>query len=246
MPERELFPGVMPLVLGAIGAAPPMSLATMALVAGTAVAFDGSLGTNGLIYGPLYRYALPFRGMRVPARFGALVGTGLVLLAGYGATRLLRLGRHGSSRAAIFAILAAASLWDVRIWLPIQPYPLTIPPIYSAVTSDMVLAEVPIRNANIAYMYFSTFHWARLINGYSGYVPESFQGLESAMDDFPTPDLVHRLRAMGATHITVNCRFMHPDRCAATLEGLDNMDDLKVIAKGRWQGAEVRLYRFTQ
>ena len=34
LPERELFPGVMPLTLGAIGLAPPVSLGTLALTGG--------------------------------------------------------------------------------------------------------------------------------------------------------------------------------------------------------------------
>ena len=52
--ERELFPGTATLALGLVGAMPPMSLGTIVLVAGTAVAFDGSLGFNGLIYDDLY------------------------------------------------------------------------------------------------------------------------------------------------------------------------------------------------
>ena len=91
--ERELFPGAVTLALGIAGALPPMSLGTMVLVAGSVVAFDGSLGSNGLIYDDLYTYTLPFRGMRVPARFAALVGSALILLSAYGARRVIGLGR---------------------------------------------------------------------------------------------------------------------------------------------------------
>ena len=84
-----------------------MSLGTMALVTGTAVAFDGSLGTNGLVYANLYRYLLPFRGMRVPARFAALVGTGLILLSACGVRRLRRPGRTSAQKATLLAIFAA-------------------------------------------------------------------------------------------------------------------------------------------
>ena len=123
LPERELFPGVVPLTLAAIGLAPPVSLVTLALAAATALTFDGSLGTNGLIYDELYKYVLPFRGMRVPSRFAAFVGTGLILLSAYGARRLLRLGRTRVSRGVIFAVLVACPMIELRPVVHIEPYP---------------------------------------------------------------------------------------------------------------------------
>src|SRR5687768_13047100 len=181
--ERELFPGRATLALGLVGAMPPMSLGTIVLVAGTAVAFDGSLGLNGLIYDDLYAYALPFRGMRVPARFAALVGSGLILLSAYGARRVFQLGRTPRRQAALFVLLSAGALVDLRSSVGLTPYFATIPPIYANVTSDMVLAELPMPVAStVAYMYFSTFHRARLINGYSGYFPAGYGELRGEMD----------------------------------------------------------------
>jgi hypothetical protein len=243
-PERELFPGVTPLVLATVGIVPPMSVAALALVSGTAVSFDGSLGLNGLIYDELYAYVLPFRGMRVPARFAALAGTGLVLLSAFGAKRVLRLGRTPRRRAAIFAVLAAGALIDLRSRVELEPYFDTIPPIYAAVTPEMVLAELPMEvGPNFTYMYFSTFHWARLINGQSGYAPASYAELERDMEAFPEGDLLDRLRRQGATHVTVNCRlFSKPWRCPPLLETLDGVPELQLISAGQWEGADVRLY----
>lgn len=243
-PERQLFPGVLPIALGAIGAVPPLSLGTMALLTGTAVAFDGSLGTNGLIYDELYKYVLPFRGMRVPARFAALVGTGLILLGAYGARRAIGLGRTPAMRSGIFILLAAGALIDVRPSVKLEPYFRTPPPIYSRVTPDMVLAELPMEAVpNFAYMYFSTFHWARLINGQSGYMPASYTDLERDMEYFPGRNGLARLRERGATHITVNCKlFAKPLRCAPLLGVMDAMPELQLISTGRWEGRDVRLY----
>lgn len=246
--ERELFPGTATLALGLAGAMPPMSLGTIILVAGTAVAFDGSLGLNGLIYDDLYAYALPFRSMRVPARFAALVGSGLILLSAYGARRVFLLGRTARRQAALFALLSAGALIDLRSGVGLMPYFATVPPIYSNVTSEMVLAELPTPVAStVACMYFSTFHWARLINGYSGYFPEGYGELKSAMDHFPTKALLAELRQRGATHITVNCRlFSDRTKCAAVLAALDEMPELVRISDAQWEGADVRLYKLRE
>src|SRR5262249_21257891 len=57
----------------------------VAYAIGLLVAFDMSLGFNGITYGLLYEYVLPFRGLRIPARMGVMVGFSLAVLAGYGA-----------------------------------------------------------------------------------------------------------------------------------------------------------------
>ena len=247
--ERQLFPGTATLALGLVGAMPPMSLGTIVLIAGTAVAFDGSLGVNGLIYDNLYTYALPFRGMRAPARFAALVGSGLILLSAYGARRVFQLGRTPRQQAALFALLSAGALVDLRSSVGLMPYFATVPPIYSSVTSDMVLAELPMPEAStVAFMYFSTFHGARLINGYSGYFPAGYLKLKGEMiGHFPTRALLLELRQRGATHITVNCRlFSDRTHCAAVLAAMDEMPELVRISAAQWEGAEVRLYQLRQ
>jgi hypothetical protein len=246
--ERELFPGIATLALGLVGAMPPMSLGTIVLVAGAAVAFDGSLGLNGLIYDDLYASVLPFRGMRVPARFAALVGSGLILLSAYGARRVLLLGRTPRRQAALFAVLSAGALLDLRSDVGLMPYFATVPPIYSNVTSEMVLAELPTPvAATVAGMYFSTFHWARLINGYSGYFPAGYGDLKGEMEHFPTTPALAELRQRGATHITVNCRlFSDRAKCAAVLAAMEEMPELVRISEARWEGADVRLYQLRQ
>lgn len=242
-PERELFPGTTTVVLAAAGSVPPLTGAAIATLVSGAVAFDWSLGLRGLTYRALYERSVVHRGMRVPARFSVVVGAALALLGAFGARRLLRLGRSPGAQSAIGAALALLVLFDLRMNPRVQPYYATVPSIYGRVTSDMVLAELP-RLHDVDYMYFSTRHWARLLGGYSGFMPGNPE-LEAARRAFPSPDSIEALRRLGATHVTYNCRFEAPNRsCAAVLEQLDTNPTLELVAGGRWETGPVRLYRF--
>ena len=157
-----------------------MPLAVIATIGGTALAFDGSLGNGGLVYDDLYRYLVPFRGMRVPARFSALVGCGLMLLSAFGARRLIGLSTHPRSPELVFAALVLAVLVDLRPGSTCRTILRAFRRSTASVSSDMVLAEFPFEDA-FDYIYFSTFHWARLVNGYSGYTPDSYLKLRDSL-----------------------------------------------------------------
>jgi hypothetical protein len=82
LPERALFPGFLIVMLALAAAWPRWSVVRLAWVAGLALAFDVSLGSHGVLYGVLYKWVLPFRGLRVPSRASMLVGLMLAGLAG--------------------------------------------------------------------------------------------------------------------------------------------------------------------
>ena len=67
---------------------PATRTSPLAYALGLLLAFDVSLGFNGVIYRALYDYFLPFKALRIPARMGLMVGFSLAVLAGYGAARL--------------------------------------------------------------------------------------------------------------------------------------------------------------
>ena len=247
-PERQLFPGATSLMFAAAALSPHMPVPAIAALVAGVFAFDWSLGTNGLTYEALYRWVGPYRSMRVPARFAVFVATSLILLAAYGVRRLLGTRRSRRARSLLFAALVLGVLVDLWPSVPLREYLSPMPPVYRAGSSDMVLAEFPMRDeANIAYMYFSTTHWAKLLNGYSGYLPEHYVWLESQMGTFPSASALNILQQEGATHITVNCAFyQRPSECLAVLQALDHDDHLQLVTAGKWQGVEVRLYRITR
>lgn len=242
--ERALFPGFTAVGFATIGTLPPLNISAVALIVSGALAFDWSLGVNGLTYDELRALLLPFRGLRAPARFVVLVATSLILLAAFGVRRLMARLRSPLGRNLTLAAIVALAWIDLRPTFGLVETWRQPPPIYAAVNPSMVLAEFPMRYGwNIAYMYFSTKHWAKLVNGYSGFLPDSFADLQNALAAFPRPETLTRLRQHGATHVTVNCSFWGSDEvCAPVLAALDANRDVRLVTRARWQGSEVRLY----
>jgi hypothetical protein len=248
-PERQLFPRIAPVALALAGAWPPLTVARIGYAAALAVAFDGSLGMNGTIFPWLREYVPGYAGLRVPARFSILVGLSLAILAGYGAARLAGTGtRARVVTAVVMAVVLAEALPNItleRVW----PAP---PGIYAAIGDDpdAVLAEFPMPpNQDVTwtdtrYMYFSTFHWHKMVNGNSGFSPPSYLEMLKRERDFPSPEAVDYLRERGVDYVALHGAFTNPTRYRHTAELLEARGDLELVAVSPWEGSESRLYRF--
>jgi hypothetical protein len=244
-PERALFPGVVPIALAAAGLVPPIGAVRLAYTLGLLVAFEGSLGFNGAMYPWLYDWLSPVRGLRVPARFSVLVALSLAVLAGFGARRLLAAAK-GRVTGVVFAAIVAAAVVNVWPVLRLQPVWETAPPVYGALAGnrDAVLAEFPFPQDyvfNTPYMYFSLWHWASMVNGYSGFMPRSYETFEEGVRDFPGPKSIETMKARGVTHVTVNCG-LYRGGCDELLATIDGIPDFRRVADGLWEGKRVRLY----
>ena len=65
-----------------------------------------------------------------------------------------------------------------------------------------MIAEVPLmpdETRNIPFMYFSVWHWARMVNGYSGFIPKSCADFHAEMAHFPDDAGIDALRRRGVT-----------------------------------------------
>ncbi|HET7219847.1 MAG TPA: hypothetical protein VFJ02_17440 [Vicinamibacterales bacterium] len=184
------------------------------LVAIAATGLILSLGTRTPVYGWVYHAFPPMQGLRAAARFGNLFLLGMAALAGIGlALARRRLPPRYAGLAAV-ALVAAANIESAR-----APFLYTkfegIPPIYSLLRDDpsrVVLAEVPFYPAqaffeNAPYVLYSTAHWRKLMNGYSGYVPGSYRQNANVFWYFPEPHAVEAMRRAGVTHVMI-----HPEK----------------------------------
>jgi hypothetical protein len=245
-PERTLFPGAAPLALAALSLVPPLGTTRLIYAAGLLVAVDGSLGVHGALY-PLYHALIgPVRGLRSPARFAALVGLTLVILGGFGARRLLQWRPDRAYQHAMFALLVAAIMLDAWPSLTLVPVWDQPPPIYDAVkfTPNPVLVEMPLpenETDNIPFMYFSTWHWAPLVNGYSGFIPNSYAEFHKAMLLFPDDDSINALRRRGVTWVTVNCALRQPN-CEDLAAAMRRNTAFRLTTETKWMDGMVQLY----
>lgn len=111
-----------------------------------------------------------------------------------------------------------------------------------------VLAEFPIPNDpfmfafNTSYMYFSIWHGASMVNGYSGFLPPSYEELAKGLSSFPSAASIALLRERGVTHVTLNCA-LYRDDCSPMLRAFDSQPALRRVTEGRWQGAPSVMYQ---
>ncbi len=150
---------------------------------------------GGSVYGVFYDWMPGFNGLRVPARYGMIVGLFLAVVAGYGALAVERRRRIGVPLLVAACLLILMDAWVAPIglseqWpdvnhqeveLPRGPIPARadFPPVYAFVRTlpaGAPIAEFPFGEYPITlrYMYFSTAHWHPLLDGYSGGFPKAY------------------------------------------------------------------------
>ena len=171
----------------------------------------------------LFEYVPGFEGLRTPARFGMIVTLMLAVLGGYGAAVLSRRS-WGPVMVSVVAVpflfegtavpflvngttaLAGYHSPEARVYPPDQA-----PPIYRDGVRRLgpaVLAELPLGEPefDLRATYYTTAHWSKLINGYSGFYPPQYGSLVFALRELPLhPALsMDALRVAGATHVIVH------------------------------------------
>lgn len=247
--ERTLFTGIVVPLLALAALWPPLSAARVGYCVALALAFELSLGMNGMVYPWLREYVLPLRGLRVPARMAILVGLSLAVLVGYAVARISRARRARAARVAVVVAIALAIAAEYHSTLVLDEVWRAPPPVYATLAGqpEAVLLELPLTSAVPArepvYMYFSTFHWHRLVNGYSGFSPRWYPELLTRMARFPEGDTMEDLRRRGVDYVIVHGAFYAPEDYRRLVTRLEARHDLRLEGVTRWESAETRLYR---
>jgi hypothetical protein len=179
-----------------------------------------------------------------------VVGLALAVLAGYGMARLLSLVRDRKARAALFAALAFGTVleyWSVPELKRIDTQP---PPIYDALpakVSEVVLLELPLLTIDIAieplYMYYSTFRWYNMVNGYSGFSPPTHHYLRTSIEHFPDDVSLAELRRRKVTHVVVHGEIYREGEYQALIAKIDASPDLERVMELEWRDRPMRMYR---
>ena len=275
-PERRLFPGFVAVALAIVGMLPrkrgglehsenlehPENSANpsarFAYILGLILAFDVSLGFNGVIYRALYDYFLPFKALRIPARMGLMVGFSLAVLAGYGAARIAARLRSANARRTVLMVIGVLMLVEYASRpLPLWAAPARPPESYADLVRDAgdgptsVIFEFPTGGMQDPfYLYYSTFHWQYLINGYSGFFPPSYQKVVYAMRGFPDETALTVIGSHGVRYLVIHGEFLPRERYEQVIATIERRPDLKLVSRRPWRdidgaAAEISVYRVT-
>jgi hypothetical protein len=260
--ERRLFPGLLVLALAALALWPPWSVPRLAYAAALIVMVDVARGFNGWIYPVLYDHVFVFRSLRVPARMAMTAGLPLAVLAGFGLTRLL--SYVPSRRHALVAGLLIGVVM-VESWtgpLALASVPRVPPEIYADLMADkgepprttiirrhsdrapVVILELPINQDDPTFMYYSTFHWQTLVNGYSGFYSARYVMLHDTLTRFPNHQALEELARLQTRYVLVHGEMIPPARYRELTTELENLPSFRLVSKRPWKGAEIALYGF--
>ena len=237
--EQDLFPGFLLVALAIVGLFyTRLRWERWMLAALTAFSFLLSFGVVFTLFGReftnpyvLFYELIPgFQAIRVAARFGGhLVTLGLVGLAGMGVALIiqqvrLRLPDLRQQQIAVtgvgvllVAVMAAEYSHDMD--LP-DPLPTSLEqidrPDYEYLAEHQPVAiELPMGEGDVASAwpnFWSTMHWAEVVNGYSAIAPPSYYIFRDRMDQFPEGNSVELLQGMGVEAVVYHADpFITPE-----------------------------------
>lgn len=209
-----------------VGILAALTLFAVAMSFGPHIHSRGRLIDEENVYALFYDHVPGFDGLRVPARFGMIVALGLAALAAYGTAFIERRRRGGLLTLVAGALIVVES---TAVPLPLNgndtnyrqqdlvALPATVatgaatPPVYGFVAqlpASAVILELPFGEVafEARYIFYSTAHWRRLVNGYSGGAPVEYGLLAEALRDLRrSPDRAWQaLARSGATHAIVH------------------------------------------
>lgn len=212
-PERRLFPGTIATLLALTAllvSRPPVTVLVylLALVA----AFELSLGIDSYAYRFLREYVPGFESLRAPARLGLFVVFFLGILAAHGYAALERAVRPRWRVLAAIGVCAVIALEYWVVPLRLVPYPNEPPPLYAWLARQPrgLVAEFPMPSSaalpgpDPRYAYLSTFHWMPMVNGYSGFYPQSYLDRLDRVAGFPDERATQRLWIDGVHYVIVH------------------------------------------
>lgn len=204
----------------------------------------------------LFYYLVPgFKAMRVPARFNIMVTMALAVLAGFGVKWISQALAGRSSRLSMLVVglLLVLILVDLMpTSLPTEKIPQKsrFPQVYSWLkdqAGEAPTVELPIlllQNSrkwikqDSQRTYFSVLHWKKILNGYSGFLPDSIYEGAAAWNAFPSQDSIDFFREEGIRYVIVHGGEIDPGTVRRIADWDARHDDIDLVE----QFGEDRVY----
>jgi hypothetical protein len=201
--SEVLFPGIGLIVLAAVGirvlagdSSPGRRRLLLAYVAMAILAAWASFGPDVGLYHVLNRWVPGMSLIRAPARFGIVVSFAFAVMAGFGVARIEQRWRWVP---ALLVVLLACELgvktpewgwpsWPLRVAPPVSPAYRRLAGLPRGVFVEFQFPYVRSNYHNHATaMYWSTYHWMPMVNGYSDVIPPDFDEIALPINGFPDP-----------------------------------------------------------
>lgn len=245
--ELRLFPGLATLLLGAFGLWWQQRRAVALYAAVVMVATAVACGTHGPVI-PLLTAALPaLQGLRALARAAIIAEAALSVLAGFGVAWVLgRLRRRPHLQRALAVACVAGILGEALQ----HPMPLAAAPATHPTDAYRVLARAPeghvlelplpaldaLPGHEPMYQLWSTWHWRRLVNGYSGYYPPDYLDAVPTLSAFPDDASVAWLRARDVRYVLIHRALYDASSLGALTLAVARRADL--ASMGTWRAPD--------
>lgn len=173
-------------------------------------------------YGLLTRWVPGLATVRLPARLFVVAQLGLSLLAGLGAARLVQRAPRSVGWGACLAAAAFMLLRQEPVAIETMVYPVgdQVPPVYRALAQardGRAVLELPRASWDVAAerMILSTNYWLPIVDGYSGYTPQTDDFLQAIGVQLPGAGALQRLVDMADIGwLVVHTDKLQPDRAA--------------------------------
>jgi hypothetical protein len=174
-----------------------------------------TFGPNGP-YLYLYNYVPGFKAIRVPSRCDIFVMFALSVLAAFGLRTVLARLKPAWKATVAAAFGAAIILEYVSIPIAYHRVPLRaefaeVYQVLARAEKPPIILELPLpsydsgtASSEAARMYFSTIHWSRMVNGYSGYFPPLYTELCRRSEFLPFEQIIDDARALNVDYILLH------------------------------------------
>jgi hypothetical protein len=250
--ERNLFPGFIAIALAIVALIPPLSRTALTYLGLAIVAFDLSLGANGLSFPILQATISVTASLRAPARFGVLVLMSLAVLAAIGAARVFqRWPRATPLLSVALTLLCVGEYWSAPIGVRgFEPQPGEAHAWLARQAPGTVIVELPMPTPKTLWLREPEFavqsinHWQPMVNGYSAFPPQSYIDLIMQMPKFPDRAAILPLRAAGVQYVLINRRYYDAqefDRLMQAVAASTRLWPARTFGEGAQQVIVVRL-----
>jgi hypothetical protein len=212
------------------------------------ISVDLTLGMNGLLFPWLRELAVPYRGVRAPARAVVMVMLPVAVFAAFAIARVTAAFTPARALVVVGALLAAIATENVmrpNLWDTPRH---ASPPFWTA-PANAVLFEYPVAPAHRLDLSFDAHYmvgrigtWTAMVNGYTGYFPRDYIQLLEAAADFPSDQTIELMRARGVTHIAVHERWLE-GRFEQLTRSLAAIPQLEMVAQYPDNGGDVAVFR---